>query len=352
MTNIHILITGIGGGGVGEQVLKAIKLSKKQYTVIGTDTTDLCKNKYEVDFFCVIPRADDPMYMNVLTDLATKYNVKALIPGSEPELKIISKNRSVLITRNVIPFINPESVIDICLDKFKTNSFLEENGFLFPRTVLIKDKGDLNTIDFFPAVIKPSVGGGGSANTMIAQNSQELELFGQYMLNLYNQFIIQEYVGTPEQEYTVSVLSGINGEFINSIVIKRDILTGLGSRTKIKNNTDKKSLGPVLAISSGISQGEVVINKTVSDYCEKLALILGAASAINIQCRLYNNQVYVFEINPRFSGTTSMRALVGYNEPDVLIRKEILKEEISPRFSYKLGYVLRGLVETYMEDNK
>jgi carbamoyl-phosphate synthase large subunit len=58
-----------------------------------------------------------------------------------------------------------------------------------------------------------------------------------------------------------------------------------------------------------------------------------------------NNQVYVFEINPRFSGTTSIRAMFGYNEPDVLLRRHVAGESIGENFSYGTGTVLRGLTE-------
>lgn len=41
--------------------------------------------------------------------------------------------------------------------------------------------------------------------------------------------------------------------------------------------------------------------------------------------------------------------MVGYNEPDLLIRKHLLGEQITPRFPYKSGFVLRGLQETFIE---
>lgn len=349
MKQVKILITGIGGASIGEQVLKALKLANNNYTIIGTDITELCKNRYDVDFFYQVPLAKDPSYLNTLFEIAIKHNITGIIPGSEVELKLISHNRAAFLDKNIIPFINPQSVIDICLDKFKTATFLKENGFKVPQTILITNKQDYQFINFFPVVLKPSLGGSGSVNTMIAQNKRELDLFGEYMLNIYSEFIIQEYIGTPEEEYTVGVLCSMSGNLINSIVIKRDILSGLSNRIKIKNSTPNKLLGPVLAISSGISQGEVVLNELVSKSCEKLALLLGAASAINIQCRVYQGEVYIFEVNPRFSGTTSLRAMVGYNEPDILIRKEILNEEVNPFFPYMLGNIVRGLTETYIK---
>ncbi len=81
---------------------------------------------------------------------------------------------------------------------------------------------------------------------------------------------------------------------------------------------------------------------------QRIAAALGVQSAVNIQCRLVNGEIYVFEINPRFSGTTSLRAMIGYNEPDVLIRHHVLGEDIEPDFAYAEGTILRGLCETYV----
>jgi carbamoyl-phosphate synthase large subunit len=53
----------------------------------------------------------------------------------------------------------------------------------------------------------------------------------------------------------------------------------------------------------------------------------------------------IFEINPRFSGTSSIRAMLGFNEPDLLIRKHLLGETLPERPTYRYGTVLRGLRE-------
>ena len=85
-----------------------------------------------------------------------------------------------------------------------------------------------------------------------------------------------------------------------------------------------------------------------SAQCEAIALALGARSAINIQLRFVDGKAVIFEINPRYSGTSSFRAIVGYNEPDVMIRKHLLGETIEPGFPYEEGVILRGLDEVFV----
>jgi carbamoyl-phosphate synthase large subunit len=107
-----------------------------------------------------------------------------------------------------------------------------------------------------------------------------------------------------------------------------------------------------LAISSGVSQGRVGRFEQVTKQCEEIALALGARGPLNIQCRLVEGRVVVFEINPRFSGTTSLRAMVGYNEPDVLVRRHVLRETVVPGFAYRECTIARGLAETLIPDRE
>jgi carbamoyl-phosphate synthase large subunit len=225
-------------------------------------------------------------------------------------------------------------------------AFLKDNGFYFPATQTIRSRDDLDLVDTFPVVLKPSVGGGGSANCFIAQDADELRLFGIWMLNIYSEFIVQQYVGSADCEYTVGVLCDMDGGLINSIAVKKNILSALSNRLKIRSRYS----GELLALSNGITQGEIGRFPEISAQCEKIALRLGTRSAINIQLRFVDGKAYVFEINPRYSGTSSFRAMVGYNEPDILIRKHLLGETIQPHFPYREGTILRGLDEYFIEN--
>ncbi|PCJ17075.1 MAG: carbamoyl phosphate synthase [Candidatus Cloacimonadota bacterium] len=351
MEKISVLVTGASGGGVGEQILKALKLSSLNLFIITTDVKVNSKGLSEGDKQYIVPFANDEKYIPFIVDLCEQNNVKILFPGSEAELTKLSQNREVFAKKNIIVPINSNKVIDICVDKTKTMTFLKDNGFNFPKNITVKSSDDISKIDFLPAVIKPSVGGGGSKDIMIAQTKEEVELFSKYLLTMYDEFIVQEYVGTPDSEYTVGILSSMDEKFINSIAIHKSIENALNNRIRIKNRTDRLDLGKNLVISSGISEGYVDKFPMITLECEKIAKKLGARAALNIQCRFYNDKVYIFEINPRYSGTTSIRALMGYNEPEVMIKKYILKENIEVGFGFQKGYVARGLTEVVIKES-
>lgn len=345
MEHIRVMITGVGGGGNGEQLIKALRLSEKNYHLIGADITPVSKGLTLVNEKYILPLASDPDYIETLIDICKKAKVEVLFTGSEPELKKVSDVQEKIREEGIFLPMNPKTVIDTCMDKSKTMDFLQSNGFTYPKTTTIKNPEDLTGIDDFPVVLKPSIGGGGSANTFIAQDKKELELFGNWMLNIYPEFIVQEYVGNADCEYTVGVLSDMGGTLINSIAVKKNILSALSNRLKIRSRYSDE----LLVISNGISQGQIGRFPEVTSQCEIIAEKLGSRSAINIQLRFVDGKCYVFEINPRYSGTSSFRAMVGYNEPDIMIRKHLLNEEIEPHFAYKEGYIIRGLDETFME---
>jgi carbamoyl-phosphate synthase large subunit len=55
-----------------------------------------------------------------------------------------------------------------------------------------------------------------------------------------------------------------------------------------------------------------------------------------------------FEFNPRFSGTTAMRAHFGFNEPAMLIRSYLLGEDV-PEPEQRKGLAFRYLDEVFVD---
>lgn len=342
------LVTAIGGGGFGEQILKALRLADSdRYEIVGADAQQNCPQFDWVDIAAILPRVSQESYLDAVFSLCERYDVRGIFPGCEPELKFFSANRQAFADRGITLFICSQHVIKNCLDKARTNALLQGLGFEPPRYVKVTNRAELSSIDWFPVIVKPAVGAGGSANCFIAQSASELLSLYDYINHGEDagNFIVQEYVGTPDQEYSVGVLHDLDGNYINAIALRRVLSGQLNIRTSVPNRMDKPELGSNLVISSGISHGYVGRFPQVTEPCAAIAKAMGVTGVVNIQCRLVDGEVKVFEINPRFSGTTSIRAMAGYNEPDVLIRRHLFSEIIPESFPYDEILVLRGLVE-------
>lgn len=350
MNKKTVLVTGVGG--YGGQIIKALRLSVYQYKIIGVDISSLNGAMMDVDQSYIISAAKENSYIDEILWICDTNSVSAIFPGTEIELQELSRHRKLFEEKNIFLPVCTQEVIEICLDKWKTIEWLRNNGYKYPRALKINKKNDLKDCKDYPLVLKPSIGGSGSANIYLAQNEEELIMFGEYLLKTYGPFIAQEYIGSVDSEYTVGVLCDMEGNLINSIAVKRNIISGLSCKIKVKNNTDKNFLGSILAISSGVTQGEIGQFLEVTKPCEELAINLGVRGAINIQCRLVDKDIYVFEINPRFSGTTFFRAMVGYNEPDILMKKYVMNEIIEKNFSYGTGYIVRDLREKLLTEKE
>lgn len=339
-----VLITGLGS--YGEQILKALRHPEATpCRIVGTDTDPFCVHFASVDEAAVLPRADAPEYLEALLTVCEKFGVAAVFPGCEPDLDRLSGSGDELRRRGILWMANPPATIEMCRDKLATGRKLAELGFDPPQYALVSNASDLAKIDWYPLVIKPRRAGGGSKDCYIAQSSRELESLLEYVGTDAGLFA-QEYVGTPDSEFTVGVLMDLDGNLVNSIALRRDLVSQLNVKASVVNKSGRAELGNRLVISSGVSQGEIGNFPEVTGPCEKLAVAIGATGAINIQCRLVEGQIKVFEINPRFSGTTYIRAMMGYNEPDVLVRKHLLQQTIEPHFEYSYGRVVRSLRET------
>ena len=342
---IMVLIVGVGGGGIGLEIMKALRLSEIPYYICGTDMSEQSFGLFKSDKSYVVPPAFHSEYIPTILDICKQKKIQVIFPGSEPELQVLSENRAIFEESGIFLALNSREVINVCMDKKETSIFMQNHSIPVPKTVAVDSEKDLNAIDFLPAIIKPYVGSGGSKNVFIAQDKEEMIFFCKYILKYGGKPLVQQYIGSSENEYTVGVLSDKDGNIISAIAIKRYILSGLSNRLKVTSISNRNK---ILAISSGISQGGIVNEKEVLDQCRQIAFTLRSKGPLNIQCRFVNDKVYPFEINPRFSGTTYMRALAGVNEPDLLIRKSVLEEAIPEKIVAQTGLALRGLEEMFI----
>jgi carbamoyl-phosphate synthase large subunit len=344
---IRVLVTGVGGGSIGEQVCKSLRLGKHSYFIVATNTTRDATHIIRSDAVEILPVASSDDYIVKLIELIERHQIQFVIPGSEPELIKLSKNLDVFTSTGARVLVNAPQVIATCVDKQLTFDFLTSNGFNVPRTVMLENANDEIVPPMpFPCIIKPALGGGGSAATFLAQDEDELRFFINYLIKYGYRPLIQEYIPDAENEYTVGVLHSPQGKLLGTVVLKRHILSGLSNRLRIANQTGKPEMGKTLVVSSGISQGDIVEFEPVRKVAEKIAESIRSVGPLNIQGRWDGARFVPFEINPRFSGTTPMRALAGFNEPEQMIDAWLGINQDSPSTA-KLGSCIRGLTEYF-----
>ncbi len=344
MEKINVLVTAAGGGGHGNSITKAINNSRLDINLVAADMSGRLINTADADKKLIIPGAGNAGYIDALRKIIKEHSIHAWFTGCEQELDFVGANRDSFTDLGVKIFLNDEKVIKLCKNKFECGEFLAKNGVRVPVSIVIDSLERCSKVDFFPCVVKPYVGSGASANVYVCGDLEELRFISTYLLKNNVKIIAQEYIPYSDNEYTAGVTSHLeNGTIVDSIVMKR-YLEGFSLKLKSRG----------IVISSGISQGEFVRAPEINAQCRRIAELIGSKGPLNIQLRVVDGVAIPFEINPRFSGTTSARAFDGYNEPEFFIRKYVLNDEtavsaLNPRYE---GYVIKGLDERYVKHER
>lgn len=318
MDRPRILVTGTGSL-IGQAVIKSILGSKvkENVSLFGCDYFENTVGSYWCEKNFILPDLLNPLQIDNwrkrIYEIVTQYKIEIIFVGVDFELLYFADIKKDLKENyQCTVIVSDREVIEIGNDKYRTYEFLCDNGIPAPKTYLLENVSD--SLIEFPLIVKPRVGAR-SRGVEIVNDRMKLDSFCQQHLN--QGYIAQELVGTDSTEYTCGVLYW-NGECRHSIVLKRRLKEG---------NT-------MLAEYSSSEEG------CITHYIREIANRLKPYGSCNLQLRVdCKDQPKLFEINPRFSGTTYMRALFGYNEVEFLICKILDWEE--PMMSKKNGKVIR-----------
>lgn len=325
--DLTVLITGVGGGSTGEQVWKALSLGARPYHLVAANVDPSRAVVAPVAARVALPPASDPGYLRALARAANQAGARFVVPGSDPELARVVEGREELAGLTAaVPLANGAATVALCGDKGASAAAIAQAGLRSPRTVDCEDPARAVEAAAgagipFPVVVKPRRSSGGSVDVFLAQDPDELRFFARWVHRnrASAALLLQEYVGTPEDEYTVGVLSWPDGTIAGSFALRRELTSVLSTRLRVPNRTGRGELGPHLAISTGFTQGTVDAFPEVRAAAERIAAAVGSTGPLNVQGRLVDGELVVFEINPRFSGTEAMRAMAGWNQPEALL---------------------------------
>lgn len=331
----NILVAGIGGASLGTEILKCLALARDRYAAFGCDISGLAYGHYQegVEETFVVDRG---RYVESVLEVCRAARIDCIVPGGEEPLRLLSAAREALAAAGVQFAANSPNVVEAFTDKERTFERLAALGFDVPRTVTGRRAEDLDTIPL-PCVIKPATGSGGSTFVFLAETRKEVAAYVEYLTAAGRTALAQEYVPETEGEFTVGVLSCSDGRLVGSIALRRT----LGPKLSVLHRSQAG------VISTGYSQGLIQAFPEVCAAAERIAAAVGSQGPMNVQGRVRNGALVPFEINPRFSATTYLRAMAGFNEVDLLLRHLLWGEDVS-KPAIRPGYYLRSFCETWV----
>ncbi len=180
--------------------------------------------------------------------------------------------------------------IDLAEDRARFEALLEECGIHRPQGVGVMTKEEAlsaaNSLGY-PVLVRPSYVIGGQ-NMVIAHEDKDIEVYMDKILStgIENPVLVDKYMQGTELE--VDVISDGEDVLIPGIMehIER---AGIHS-------------GDSIAVYPPYNLTDYMEQKIV-DCSTTLALKLGTKGLVNIQYLIYNNELYVIEVNPRASRT-------------------------------------------------
>jgi carbamoyl-phosphate synthase large subunit len=245
-----------------------------------------------------------------------------------------------LVEEGITLVANSPEVISTFSDKGRTFDVLATHGFHVPRTVKVQEAADIASVGL-PCIVKPAIGSGGSAMVFFAVDLEEAMTYADYIHRAGDTPLAQEYVDPAEGEFTVGVLSLPDGRVAGSIALKRSLDAKLSVLTRGRGGL----------VSSGYSQGHIGDYQAVRDCAESIAKAIGSRGALNIQGRVREGKFLPFEINPRLSASTYLRALAGFNEVDILLQY-MAHGQIPGPIDIREGWYLRSLTESFVSQSQ
>ena len=305
---LTVLVLGVGGN-VSQGILKALALSKLASRTVGACISPRSAGLYAVDRAYISPPAADPSFPDWLIDVCRRERVDAVLSGVEAVLDVLAQQQdAVRRDSGAVCIVSSPDRLRIANDKLGTAHWLAQQGLAFPATTASDDQKGIQRLrqeSTFPLIAKPRHGRRSEGLLRIA-DPRDLD----YALSRAD-YVIQEHLSEPE--YTAGCVCDEAGDVRGTIVLRRDILNG---------TTHFAEAGDFPEVRAEAA---------------RIAAALRPRGPCNVQLRTRNGQPVCFEVNLRFSGTTPVRARLGFNEVDAVLRHFVRGEAMAP-----LPLVTRG----------
>ena len=307
---------GVTGAGslLGQGIVRSI--TDEHLSAVGLCLDSLSTGLYWCDDSMFVPMAKDDNYISSIKKAIKSKSLDALLVGTDVELHKLSASKTEIEQETGVKIlVSDPFVIELGNDKYKVAKFFELNGLPATMSALPDQAPAIENIikkTGFPLIVKPREGARSYGVEKVENEKQLMEAISKT-----KNPVIQECLGSPDEEYTASGIY-FDGQCRAVIVMRRDLKDG---------NTYR---------------AYTVEDKKLNEAVERWTNLVKPFGPINFQFRIDNEgNPKVFEINSRFSGTTPLRKKVGFNEVEMCLRYLLLDEQVKQPMIKKDAMILR-----------
>ena len=283
----NILVSG-ASGIVGYGILRSLKRSGKQLSLIGTSMYSDSVAPGFCDIFELAPPTSDASYMEWLLKTIRKHQIDLIVPGIEIDMYTWVEHIPEIERNGAIALLNNVELIKLCKDKWTFYENLSRAGMPYAiESSLSMEFDALESMFGLPFLLKPRRGFGAKGIVKV----DSADTFLRHQNDIGKILMAQPIVGNDDEEYTTSAFCDGRGGFFASMTLRRKLSRdGFTEKAEV-DDTDE-------------------FIETITDLC-KMFCPMGPT---NFQFRKCADGIKLLEINPRVSSSTSIRAAFGYNE--------------------------------------
>jgi carbamoyl-phosphate synthase large subunit len=294
-----VIVTGVGGPA-GVAVVRDLRA--RGHHVVGLDCDPLAAGIQLAHDGAVVPRYDDPGYIDELRRLAEKHGPCLLVCTMAEEMPAIAGARAKLETAGCRTWVPAADVVRACIDKWEFAQRLAGTGIAAPMTAL----GGEERVPG-PWIVKPRFGRG-SRDVFAVSSAADLA----FALDRVEQPIVQTRVAG--REFTVDALVDRDG-----------VLAGAVPRWRIETK-------------AGISvKGETFAAPELVADVDTLLRTIGLTGPANVQGFAHDAGFTFIEVNPRFSGALPLSIAAGADLVGEYLRGIRGKRVRPERLQYQSG---------------
>lgn len=321
---MNILVHAIGTP-LGQSILKSLKISTLDINIFVTDIYDDAAGLFMVPEKnrVKLPGVKSKEYHIEVSNFIQAHQIDFVFPTISLEHEYYENHAVFYLEIGVRIATMNKGVYELVNNKFDCFAYLSKAKVYVPKTFIANLSEDFfNELSTLapPYLLKPIKGASGKDIFKLDSAEKVKAIVSVFPPNY---FLIQEYLSAVE-EYTVGVYRSAFSEFEDAMIIKRDLQFGLSYK------------------------GEVIEHEEIASYALKVCRVLGTTFSANVQLKMHEGQPCVFEVNPRLSSTTFIRAHYGFNEPEMII-KDCLSEGKDLMFLKRQGRFSRYWEEFFFQ---
>jgi carbamoyl-phosphate synthase large subunit len=287
-------------------------------TTVAADVDQLAPALYHADHRALVPRVDDPFYIEALRNLVELHEAQLIVPLTDLDHLVLAQARESL--GGAVVLVPGIEAIERCSDKYRAHEFFEEQGIGSPPTWL---STELPEQIRFPVLVKARKGFG-SRHIYRADNQTELDFFLRY--TRADSMVQSVCLG---EEFSIDVFCDLDGRCLAAV-----------PRTMIESKGGESIKGMTIKDADLIAFGVRV---------SEALRIIGPA---NVQCfREPDGELQVTDVNPRFGGGFPLPTAAGSRYPELALALAA-GEQLEPRLGdFRAGVVMtRFFSEVILEE--